>query len=244
MRALEFETVGQLVAEIPARSRVFERLGIDYCCGGKRPLNTVCAEKGLNPRDVVRELETCEGAQQTSQHDWIHASLTALANHIEMTHHAFLKVELPRVSALLAKVAKVHGAEHPELKKVEVVFHHFRAELEQHMTKEEQILFPMCRQLESASVAPGFHCGSISNPIRVMEAEHDAAGEAMGAFRKLTNDYKPPKDACGSYLAMLEGLEHIESDMHQHVHKENNILFPRARTLEEKLRKDTNGDGR
>lgn len=240
MDTLELPTVGQLVAEKPARSRVFERLGIDYCCGGKKSLDTVCAEKGLNPQDVMRDLDACEVSISDAR-DWLHASLGELADHIEKTHHALMKRELPRMAELIARVARVHGSQHPEIVKVEEIFHHFRAELEQHMQKEEQILFPICRQLESATSLPAFHCGSICNPIRVMESEHNDAGAAMRAFRQLTNGYTLPEGVCRSYQAMLAGLADIESDMHQHVHKENNILFPRAIDLETKLTNKANG---
>jgi regulator of cell morphogenesis and NO signaling len=238
MDTLEMLTVGQLVAENPARSRVFERLGIDYCCGGKRTLDTVCAEKGLNPQEVLRELNSCVQSGNSNERDWLHASLTELADNIEQTHHAFLKSELPRLAELIAKVAKVHGAAHPEIVKVHEIFQQFRAELEQHMQKEELILFPICRQLTAATSLPGFHCGSICNPIRVMELEHEAAGTALHAFRQLTNDYALPDGVCRSYQAMLAGLADIESDMHQHVHKENNVLFPRAIELEAALSKN------
>jgi regulator of cell morphogenesis and NO signaling len=229
------ETVGQLVAEKIARAAVFERLGIDYCCGGKLSLNKACAEKGLNPDDVIRELELCENQITDMTQDWLHASLTDLANHIEKTHHAYLKRELPRLSALISKVAKVHGAEHPEIIKVNQIFQDLAAEMDMHMRKEEHILFPFCRQLESATTMPQFHCGSIANPIFVMEHEHEQAGHALQAFNTLTNGYKVPAGVCRSYEAMLAGLAQLEADMHQHVHKENNILFPRAKALEEKL---------
>lgn len=148
-----------------------------------------------------------------------------------------MKRELPRVAELIAKVAQVHGSQHPEIIKVDEIFRDFRAELEHHMQKEEMILFPLCRQLESDSSLPSFHCGSVGNPIHVMESEHANAGAAMQAFRKLTDtdDYKLPEGVCRSYQAMLDGLAQIESDMHQHVHKENNILFPRSIELETKL---------
>src|SRR5690606_19143685 len=116
------------------------------------------------------------------------------------------------------------------------VFLPFRAEMESHMMKEEQVLFPMIRQLESSVSAPEFHCGSIRNPIRAMEHEHDSAGEALGEFDRLSGHYAPPPDACNTFRAMLDGLRELELDMHQHVHKENNVLFPRALEREAQLR--------
>lgn len=227
------EPIGHLVAEKPARSWVFERLGIDYCCGGRQPLDKACAEHGLDPADVMLALDSCDKSPSTD-HDWFHDSLTQLADHIESTHHAYLKHELPRLSAFIAKVAVAHGKAHPELAQLCDTFENFRQELEMHMHKEEAILFPICRQMEASSTSPAFHCGSIRNPIRVMESEHDHAGSALQAFRQLTNGYKPPEGVCHSYHEMLSGLQLLEADMHQHVHEENNILFPRAIELEEK----------
>ncbi|HEX2973197.1 MAG TPA: iron-sulfur cluster repair di-iron protein [Tepidisphaeraceae bacterium] len=220
-------TVGELVAEQPGRARVFERLGIDYCCGGKRPLKVVCEEKNLPVEAVVGQLasEASPGQEETN---WQERSLTELADHIEQTHHAYLKAELPRLSAMLAKVVQRHGDRHGEMWAVQEVFEQFRAELEAHMLKEEHILFPAIRQLDAQREETGFHCGSLANPIRVMEHEHDSAGEALARMNELSHGYQPPADACNTYRALLHSLKHLEADMHQHVHKENSILFPRA----------------
>jgi regulator of cell morphogenesis and NO signaling len=154
--------------------------------------------------------------------------MVALPAHIEQTHHAYLKQELPRLDTLTAKVARVHGPENPNLVRLREIFVEFKAELDSHMAKEEQILFPLCRRLESARSAVASHCGSIQNPIRVMIMEHDHAGNAMEQFRELTDNYTAPEEACNTYIAMFDSLRQLEQDMHQHVHKENNILFPRA----------------
>jgi regulator of cell morphogenesis and NO signaling len=226
-------TVSELLVEQPSRSKIFERYAIDYCCGGKRPLDEVCREKGIALDDVLEKLEQQDQMRDGSpETDWNAEKLTALADHIEQSHHAYLRDALPRLNRMIDKVAKVHGDVHPELKTVLEVFVGFRSELEMHMHKEEQVLFPMIRTLEGSQGVPRFHCGSIRNPINMMEAEHTDAGDAMGLFRDLTNNYDPPESACGTYRAMLAGLHELESDMHQHVHKENNILFPRAIALE------------
>jgi regulator of cell morphogenesis and NO signaling len=226
-------TVGQLVSESPARARVFEQLGIDYCCGGKRPLAAVCAEKGLAVDSVVARLAAA--AQGSSgEADWTRRSMTALADHIEATHHTYLKSELPRLSARVQKVVNAHGTRHPELAQVQQVFEQLRDELTSHMMKEERILFPAIRAIEAGDGAAASHCGSIRNPIHVMESEHDGAGDALARLRTLTSDYVVPEGACNTYLATLHALEELERDMHQHVHKENNILFPRAIAAEEK----------
>lgn len=154
--------------------------------------------------------------------------MTALIDHIEQVHHTYLRAELPRLRFLTSKVRTAHGGRHPELVEVERVFSALEAELASHMQKEEQVLFPMIRQLETSAVLPQFHCGSIGNPVFAMEREHDDAARGLATLRSLTDGYAPPEDACNSYRAMLDGLRELESDLHQHIHKENNVLFPRA----------------
>ena len=223
-------TVGELVVERPARACVFERFGIDYCCGGKKPLIDACIAKSVDPQHVMAGLYTIDADVDEEGTDWSTAPLTSLADHIEATHHAYLKDELPRLDFLTEKVASRHGDHTPSLMKLRQIFVHFKAELESHMAKEEQVLFPIIRKLEQGQV--GFHCGSVQNPIRVMVMEHEHAGEAMEQFRELTNDYTPPPEACNTYRALFDSLHQLEQNMHQHVHKENNILFPRAVKLE------------
>lgn len=220
-------TVGEMVVQRPGRARVFEKLGIDYCCGGKKPLELACRDKGLDTAAVLRQLAEAEQERSAVEQDWAARSLTDLTRHIEQTHHAYLKQELPWLDQISQKVALVHGKKHPEMLRVREIFVNFKAELDSHMMKEEQILFPLCRGFESQQALPN-HCGSVRNPIRVMIAEHDDAGAALEQFRGLTHDYTPPAEACNTYRALLEGLRQLELDMHQHVHKENNILFPRA----------------
>jgi regulator of cell morphogenesis and NO signaling len=227
-------TVGELVVEKPARARVFENLGIDYCCGGKKPLSQACEEKGLDAKTVLRLLDVIDRQQASgSDRNWAGATMTELADHIEQKHHAYLRQELPRLDALTTKVANAHGPRRPELLEVRQLFLHFRAELESHMAKEEQILFPICRAMDRGQPEAGRHCGSVQNPIRVMVQEHDDAGHALERFRTLTHNYTPPEDACNTYRAMLDSLAQLEHDMHEHVFKENSILFPKAIAAEE-----------
>jgi len=237
---LEQITVGQLVAERPSRARVFEKLGIDYCCGGKKPLGEACRDKKLEPVQVIAAIRAADEQAAPEEKNWLSASLTELADHIEETHHAYLKAELPRLEFMTRKVAAVHGPQHPELVELQQVFAGFKATLESHMMKEERILFPLCRQLDAAEEEGGrpgaFHCGSINNPIRVMVMEHEHAGDALGRMRELTNGFTAPEDACNTFKAMLAGLAEVEADMHRHVHKENEILFPKAVEAEAKLR--------
>ena len=229
-------TVGELVVQRPSRARVFERFGIDYCCGGKLPLAAACAEKGIDPQALLAALDQqAASASTTADRDWSAASVTELADHIERTHHAYLKRELPRLEQMTARVADRHGERHPELRKLREVFAAFKPDLEAHMVKEERILFPICRALDRAVDAPAFHCGSVRNPVAVMVAEHDHAGEDLREMRELTGGYVPPEGACNTYRAMLAGLAELEADMHQHVHLENNLLFPRAIAAETRL---------
>lgn len=224
-------SVGQLVAERPARSRVFEGHSIDYCCGGKRPLDEACRKKGLDVATVLAELEAVGAEPGDDGVNPTDMTMTELADHIEQTHHAYLREELPRLTGLTAKVAAVHGERFAWLGDVKATYADLVAELEPHMQKEEQILFPMIRRLESS----GSFGGSVANPIAVMEHEHDNAGNALKRLRELTSDFTPPSDACNSFRAMLDGLATLEANTHQHIHKENNVLFVRAAEAEARL---------
>lgn len=215
-------TVARLVTERPGRSRVFETLGIDYCCGGNRPLAEVCAEKGLDALTVLRMLEAYElEATAEDRTDWSKAAAGELADHIEEVHHGYLREALPRLAFMVNKVAGRHSDRHPELEELRGVFEALRGDLEPHMAEEERVVFPLCRGLgdgADAEVALG-----------VMEHEHEGAGEALARMRELTGGYEPPADACNTYRAMLDGLAELERDMHLHVHEENNVLFPKIR---------------
>lgn len=236
MTAFTIDTsVGDIVKDRPARSRVFEQHKIDYCCGGKLPLSEACQRRGIDAATVLEALRASDANAGADPHliDADAMTLTALANHIEQTHHAYLQEELPRLGAMVRKVAAVHGDRFPWMIEVDQVFAGMADELKAHMFKEEQILFPLIRSLENGSPRPGHHCGmSIANPIAVMEHEHDDAGAALDRMHTLTDSYTPPSDACNTFRAMLDGLAQLEADMHQHVHKENNVLFPKALALE------------
>ena len=227
------QTVGELVRQRPLYARVFEELKIDYCCGGKVPLAEACEKGGIDVEAVLEQINQCDtAAEHTVSIDPDALSLTELADHIEATHHAYLRKELPRLDWMTEKVARVHGEKDSRLSVVRDAFLALKAELEPHMMKEERILFPLVRELESSKELPDFHCGSIANPIRQMEHEHDQAGNALTILRQSTDDYTPPDWACNTYRAMLASLEVLEADMHQHIHKENNVLFPKALEME------------
>lgn len=222
-------TVGRLVAERPSRSRVFEAFGIDYCCGGKKPLATACQDKGLDLDEVSAALEREAATPNgTAGLDPATMPLAQLADHIVETHHAYLREELPRLMRMLRRVAKVHGDADPRLRQMEKVFATFEEELYLHMRKEEELLFPAIRVLESGPGEWPFPFPSVAHPIRMMEFEHDQAGDALSELRTLSDGFEPPDWACNTYRAVLAGLLELEDDMHQHVHKENNVLFPRA----------------
>lgn len=228
-------TVAQLVIEKPARARVFEQLDIDYCCGGKKPLRQACEEKGVSVDEVVQRLLEVEESSETEERDWSQATLTELCEHIVQTHHEYLRRELPRLSELARKVADAHRERHPEWDEVREVYESLRFELQLHMQKEEHVLFPAIMQMEQANAPLRFHFGTVANPIRMMEYEHDSAAEALQKLRHLTNGYTPAEDACPTTRALLDSLQALEKDLHLHIHKENNILHPRAIALEEQL---------
>jgi regulator of cell morphogenesis and NO signaling len=226
------DTVGSIVARKPALSRVFEQARIDYCCGGGKTLDQACREKDLDPDAVLARLEeSAAGSEGEPLVDAAALGLAELADHIVETHHAYLRSELPRLDRMTEKVADVHGEKESRLRLVRETFVALFSELSSHMMKEEQVLFPMVRQLESSEGVPAFHCGSLANPIRQMEAEHDRAGAALARLRELTDGYTSPDWACNTYRAMIDGLSHLEQDTHQHIHKENNVLFPRTLEL-------------
>jgi regulator of cell morphogenesis and NO signaling len=225
-------TVGQLVVERPERARLFEQLGIDYCCGGKRSLADACARRGLDLGEVLAQIEAAEerpavtGAAKPTD-----LTLGALAEHITRRYHAPLREELPRLDALCVKVAAAHGARHPELRALQETFQAFRAELESHMRDEEETLFPACAQLAEALAVPTPASGPFQERLAALEEEHEQAGAALARMRELTQDYAPPADACNTYRVLLAGLVGLEAEMHEHVHLENNLLFPRAQRL-------------
>lgn len=228
-------TIGQLVTERPSRSRIFENLGIDYCCGGKKTIAEVCAKKKLDPSMLLEVIEAGDEAEAADAPNPAAMPLSDLADHIEATHHAYLRTELPRLGKMAARVAKVHGDKDDRLGALSETFDAFAAELESHMAKEENVLFPAIRLVDRSERMPALAFGRVANPIHCMEQEHDNAGSALERMRLLSDGFTPPDWACNTYRALLDGLHELELDMHQHVHKENNVLFPRVIELEEQL---------
>jgi regulator of cell morphogenesis and NO signaling len=228
--------VGVVVADRISRARVFERLGIDYCCHGGTSLAKACAQRSLDVEHVLSELAESDRTDASAEpENYTAMTAAALADHIEQTHHAYLRRELPRLSDLAAKVAEHHAERYAWLHDLQETLSGLRHELELHLLKEEKVLFPLVRQLEVAREKFPVHCGTVANPIRVMEHEHDDAGVALRHMRELTGGYQVPTDGCTSFQALFEGLAALEADLHTHIHKENNILFPRAAALERAL---------
>jgi regulator of cell morphogenesis and NO signaling len=212
---------------------VFQRHGIDFCCRGRRPLAAAAAEHGVDFDELRGELEAALAAPPGDSRDWTAAPVAELVGHIVDGYHAKLRRELPRIGELAAKAASVHGPRHPELVAVDETFRSLAAELEQHMVKEERILFPYLVSLEAgAAPAGGSPFGSVRAPIGMMEHEHDDAGRALDRLRELTGAYTAPDDACNTWRGLVHGLSELEEDLHRHIHLENNILFPRGEALE------------
>ncbi len=230
------ETVREIALSQPSSIRVFERFGIDYCCGGRKPLAVACNEQAVEIDTVLAALAEAAAEIELEQTDWSKSSLEALVAHINSQHHEYLKTELPRLTALAKKVTAAHGVNHPELAELEATVQALSDELTQHLAKEELVLFPYVTGLERALAGKGMTpraCfGTIASPIAVMSQEHDDAGEALAQIRQLTSEYTVPQDACPTYHAYMGGLKALEQDLHQHIHLENNILFPRAIAME------------
>lgn len=230
----EMQTVGDLVIQHPQLRSRLEQLGIDYCCGGKKPLVEAVQEAGLVWTTVLSDLHTELNREQNGlETDWNSVSLTVLANHIEKKHHTFMKEQLPRLDTLLARVQKAHGAKHGALlNELRRVFVSLRQEMEPHLIKEEQIIFPAIREIDAfvsgSELRPADDYGGIVHQILLMEREHVSAGNLLTEMRRLTGGYRLPGDACQSFTALYDGLRALESDLHEHIHLENNILFRKS----------------
>lgn len=220
-------TVGELVAERPERSAIFEELDIDYCCQGGRTLSEACRRKGLSVESVAARLEAASAGSAAPRENPATLPPAKLAEYIVQVHHSYLRRELPRLTTLSIKVADVHGGHTPSLVQVRDVFASLRDELDSHMMKEERILFPMITAI-SGGQSPAM---SLDCPINQMIHEHDVAGAALSRLNELSGGYQPPADACNSYRALFAGLKALSDDLHRHIHLENSVLFPAAQAL-------------
>lgn len=216
------QTLGDIVNRRPDSARVLSNFGLDFCCGGMRTLDTAAAEAGLDPERVIAALH--DVAPQ-SVAEWVSMNPLELVDHIESTHHEYLHSTLGYLESLAQKVFSVHGDHHPELAGVSEDVSALRADLEPHLLKEEQILFPMIRRIVRGESSPS-GLPPVHAPISVMTAEHEATGDLLDKLRTDSGGFLVPADGCASYRALYEGLERLDADTRLHVHKENNVLFP------------------
>ena len=230
MQTFSTKTIRDIALEAPATTRVFEEFKIDYCCGGRKLLTDVCREAGLDEALVAEKVEQAMNSQKPNEEKhW--SSPSQLVNHIVATHHIFTAQEIERLTPLMEKVCTRHGENHPELFKLQTVFLALADSLIPHMRKEEMVLFPYIQSLDGGDFRPP-HFGTVSNPIRMMMADHEEDGERLRVMREIANDYMAPEGACPSFTALFAGLNDLERDLHQHIHLENNVLFPAAVELE------------
>ena len=232
MKNLHSLTLAQIVNSNHKAATIFEKYHLDFCCKGKRLLEVACSEQQLALSQVEEELRNVFAKQEKELIDFDKMNLTQLCDYILQTHHAYVKNEMPQIYAYLQKVSSKHGERHPEFYKIFQIFIAVKEEMVGHMKKEELILFPRIKELEKlVDYENGqlqLNIGYLQSPITVMEHEHDHAGDQMNDIRILSNDYTPPADACTTYRLSFAALKAFEFDLHQHVHLENNILFPKA----------------
>lgn len=232
-QSLSSLSLAQIVNSNHKAASVFEKYHLDFCCKGKRSLEQACMEQQLTVSQITGELENIFGNDSnTSRIDFDKMNLAQLSDYIVQTHHAYVKNEMPQIYAYLQKVSSKHGERHPELYKIFKTFAAVKEEMESHMNKEELVLFPRIKELQKMADDENadlqLNITYLQSPITVMEQEHDHAGTLLNDIRIFSKDYTPPPDACTTYRLCFAALEAFELDLHQHVHLENNILFPKA----------------
>lgn len=238
-------TVAELVANDYRTAEIFKKHGIDFCCGGKKSIAKVCNEKNISAEELENEILALQNQPKDSEHNFNEWTLTFLADYILNVHHTYVHVNLNLITEFAKKVARVHGEHTPETKDIAKLWEDVVMELTMHMKKEELLLFPYIKNLERYSKGelekfPSSHFGSVKNPIRMMENEHDLAGSLMKNIEVLSNNFTPPAHACNSYRVLYAKLKEFQNDLFQHIHLENNILFPKAILLEEAFTPSTN----
>lgn len=222
------QTLAELVLEKPGRALAFEKLQLDYCCGGQSSLAEVAAQRGLDPRTLSIVLEAAEDAADVGreERDWGEASMADLCGHIVDVHHAYLRQELPQIGMLLTKVVDRHGDALPALRELQLQFAGLQAELIDHIDREEERLFPLCRRLDV-----GVDAGAVMPELGMHESAHAKVGDTLALMRELAGGYRPEQALCTTHGVLLASLGELELDLHQHIHEENNVLFPRLRDL-------------
>jgi regulator of cell morphogenesis and NO signaling len=237
MTDLRNQTLAEIVTKDHRTASLFEKYHLDFCCKGKRTLNQACSDQNISTEELIKELTYVKSVHHVNDESqkFDSLSLTELAEYIVAAHHTYVKREMPPLLTYLQKITSKHGERHPELYKITALFTALKEEMEMHMQKEELILFPRIKETEKyATMQDGhlqFNLTYLRSPISVMEQEHDHAGSIMAEIRDLSNNYTPPADACTTYKLAYSTLEAFEKDLHQHVHLENNILFPKAISL-------------
>jgi regulator of cell morphogenesis and NO signaling len=236
----KFLSIGEIVTEDYRTAEVFSKFGIDFCCGGKDPLEETCSRKGINVHEVIQALkELEENTIKGDTPDYNSWELDFMVDYIVNTHHTYVIRALPQLDEMSTKVATVHGETHPEVIKIAGLYNAIAEELRMHMHKEENILFPYIKQMAVAkrnneSIQPS-PFGTIENPIKMMEMEHESAGGNMQTINSLSNGFNTPEGACNTYQVLYAKLQEFEDDLHRHIHLENHILFPKAIALESEL---------
>ncbi|MGD8191251.1 iron-sulfur cluster repair di-iron protein [Brevibacillus ginsengisoli] len=222
------DKIGEIVARFPGASNIFKEYKIDFCCGGNRPLAHAFDQLKLNGEEVLNKLQAAfEDAQnkQNASRNWKEAPSSEIIEFVVNTHHAYLTKELPLLSEFVTKIMRVHGPAHPELSQLHRLFHSLKLELEQHLVKEEEILFPLIRAYEAIPTEENRNQAFAK--LNELESEHELAGNLLKEMRAITNDYTLPEGACRTYTITFHKLAELESDLFEHIHLENNILFPR-----------------
>lgn len=239
-------TIRDIAVEYPQTTRVFEEFKIDYCCGGRRALDEVCSNAGIDLGQLKERLDVVISETKFGETFPERLAPSDLIDHIVSTHHEFTKTEIARLNGLMEKVCRKHGPQHKELYRLQEIYTGMANDMLMHMRKEEMMLFPFIKQMALAedgkypAFAPPF--GSVDNPIRTMMAEHDTAAEEFRQMHEVTHGFEFPEDACPSFRALYAGIQDLEKDLYRHVHLENNVLFPAASKLETKVFGDAVGE--
>ena len=229
-------TIGEIVTKNFSTSAIFEKFGLDFCCNGNVNFSEACLKKGVEDSAVTTELKNIFSAGNQSRESFDKWDLDILADYIVLHHHSYVQEKIPVITEFGQRVLNAHSSNHPEVIPICRLFEQVKNELEGHMFKEEKILFPRIKQMAEAKrnnvTLPAAHFGTIANPIRMMEAEHISAGDALHEIQRLSNNHLPPEDACNTFKAFYFELQAFENDLHKHIHLENNILFPKSIKLE------------
>lgn len=231
--------IGEIVAADYRTAAVFENFGIDFCCKGNKSIGDVCEAKNINANVLIERLDTVINLQENKAVNYQSWHIDLLADYIEKNHHRYVQQKIPVINQYLDKLCGVHGLKNPELFGIREQFNHAATELLAHMKKEEMVLFPFIRQLFVAQTThqtpPTPHFGTVQNPVQMMMHEHDIEGERFRTIAQLSNNYTPPADACNTYKVTYALLKEFETDLHLHIHLENNILFPKAIAMEDAI---------